>query len=171
MASSDTENKDTAKQWHDALKPCVVVDIGAGKGTYSDLCRGAGEHWIAIEAWGAYVAEFNLRSKYDEIVVSDIRYTDLPAVHTRPDLVIIGDVLEHLRKDEAKAVIRKLRGWAKHVLISVPMRHRDQGARGDNWFETHVDHWHHKEMVAELGAGLVHSKKGRILGYYLVKGV
>lgn len=170
MASSDTENKNIAKQWHDAIAPAVVVDIGVGEGTYSILCRN-GNEWIGIEAWPPYVEEFSLYDHYDEVVISDIRYTDLKAVHERPDLVIIGDVLEHMKKAEAQRVIAKLLKWGKQVIISVPMRHRDQGARKGNWFETHVDHWKHAEMVEYLGDNLLKSKKGKILAYYLCKGV
>lgn len=171
MPTSDQENKYIVSEWLRRINPGVVVDVGVGKGTYSDLAREIPQQWIGIEVFYPYVEQFDLQSKYDRIVISDIRYTSLRSVYPKPDAVIIGDVLEHMTKEEAQQVIKKLLVWAKHVIISVPLMHRDQGAVQGNPFETHVDHWTHAEMIEFIGKRLLQQKKGRILGYYLCKGI
>lgn len=168
MPYSDADGKDIVKGWYKKIAPRVIVDIGPGQGTYSDLLRNksAKATWYGIEAWGPYVTEFNLWKKYDRIIVSDIRHVDLMTVHYAPDLVIAGDVLEHMAKDESEVVLQKFRAWADNIIVSVPLAHHDQGAYKGNWFEHHQDHWNHEEMVQFLGAGLKDSFEGRILGCY-----
>jgi len=169
MPTSDPENKTWALDRILEIQPKMVVDIGPGEGTYSDLAR---KHtpdatWKAIEAWGPYVTKYGLWQKYDHVVVSDIRHTDLHSVTFAPDLVIIGDVLEHMEKVEARTVLRLLQAWADHVLVSFPVAHHDQAPFEGNWFEIHRDHWSFDEMKRALGGGIVDSVKGKVLGYFL----
>ena len=53
------------------------------------------------------------------------------------DLVLLMDVLEHLQKEEAFAIIEKVRVKAKHVLISTPIGYTKQGAVHGNEAESH----------------------------------
>lgn len=167
MPKSSKENKDIAKLWHDKLKPKVVLDVGPGQGTYATLCKSKGEHWIGVEAWAPYIEQFDLTNLYEEVIVSDVRYFDFDKLANKPDLVIMGDVLEHMHKNESKELILDMINRYGDVIISVPLKHLDQGAWEGNWFETHIDHWHHKEMVEFLGEKLKEYKTGKVLGYYL----
>lgn len=167
MPRSDPENKDVVREWHRQIKPELTVDIGPGQGTYADLLRK--DHkgfWIGLEAWAPYVNEFKLRKKYDRIIVSDVRHVDFATVHHGPDLVIAGDVIEHMAKEEVEVVLRKLQAWAKNVIVSIPLGHHPQSAYQGNWFETHQSEWTHEQVVEELGDGLVDYKTGNVLGYY-----
>lgn len=171
MPTSSPENKEIVLQWKQAIKPSVVVDIGVGEGTYAKLARdfeNNDEIWLGIEIFYPYVTQFNLEKLYHQIIISDVRYLDLGLVHTNPDLVIIGDVLEHMKKDEAKEVIERLLWWSKNVIISVPLLHFEQGEHFGNPFETHVDHWGNIEMTEFLGDRLKDNKEGDVLGYYLI---
>jgi len=88
MPYSYDDDKQTAKQWIEAIAPKTVVDVGPGAGTYSDLARANGQHWTAIEAWAVYIEQFKLRDKYDHIIVADANYVD--PKYFKADLVIIG---------------------------------------------------------------------------------
>lgn len=169
MPTSDAENKDWARDIVTALNPRTVVDIGPGEGTYSDLLRGSlpDSRFLCIEAWGPYITEYDLWGKYNHVVVGDIRHTDLHSVEYAPNLVIIGDVLEHMLKDEARSTLKRLQAWADAVLVCVPIVHHEQAAFDGNWFEIHRDHWAADEVRAELGAGVVDEKVGRVLAYFL----
>jgi hypothetical protein len=165
---SDPENKQWALDQIRELDPAVVVDIGPGAGTYSDLARThTTARWSAIEAWAPYIPKYKLWDKYDHVAVSDIRHTDLRTVAPAPDLAIIGDVLEHMPAHEARTVIIRLQAWTEHLLVALPIVHYEQGAVGGNWFETHHHHWQYDEMLDALGPGVVDSVKGDTLGYYL----
>jgi hypothetical protein len=167
MPKSSKENKDIAKNWHDVIKPKVVLDIGPGQGTYASLCKSPGEYWIGVEAWAPYIKQFDLDKLYDQLIVADARYVNLDALKIKPDLVIMGDVLEHMTKSESKALITEMLRRYKNLIISVPLKHLPQGPWEGNWFETHVDHWHHKEMLEFLKEYKVDYKTGKVLGYYL----
>jgi predicted TPR repeat methyltransferase len=169
MPKSSKENKNIAKEWHDRIKPGVVLDIGPGQGTYASLCKTPGEYWIGIEAWAPYIEQFSLNDLYESVIVADVRHLNLDTLPRTPDLVIMGDVLEHMKKQEAKDVIKDMLERYGKVIISVPLKHLDQGAWEGNWFETHIDHWHHEEMLQYLkGLGVsAEFKTGKVLGYYL----
>src|SRR5690554_1542992 len=111
MPTSDRENKHLIRQWYRDINPDVVVDIGPGEGTYARLLRGSAKksaRWYGVEAWGPYVEDFKLRELYHRVIISDVRHTALETVHPNPDLVIAGDVLEHMAKEEAQNVLKLL---------------------------------------------------------------
>ena len=169
MPTSDTEGKAWARDLIAGLAPASIVDIGPGEGTYVKLARGVtpGCRWIGIEAWGPYVEKFDLFTLYDWVIVSDVRHVDPYTIVRRPDLVILADVLEHMTQLEARGVLARMRDWAEHVLVSVPLAHHDQDPYQGNWFEIHREHWSSREMRRELGPGLVEAHEGKVLGYYL----
>jgi SAM-dependent methyltransferase len=152
MPYSDAEGKDTALTWYQEIEPRTVIDVGAGSGTYARLMRGDGPHegrWTAVEGWAPYVDRFGLEDLYDAVVVADARR--LVAPFYRADLVIAGDVLEHMPRADAVRLLGKVRANAAHLIVSVPVLHLDQGAVYGNPLEEHVDHWSADQMRAELG--------------------
>lgn len=171
MPYSDNEHKDTTKDWYNELKPEIVVDIGAGAGTYADKFRDADDHahWVAVEIFVPNIARFDLTNKYDEVIVSDVRYID--PIHLQSDLIIAGDVIEHLAFEHVEPVIEKLLANTKHLLISLPIIHFEQGEHEGNPFETHHYHWGYdelKDLLAKHGR-VVKAERGEILGVYLVE--
>lgn len=167
MPTSDAENKPWARDLIRRLAPRVVVDIGAGDGTYARLARGHTDaRWVAVEAWGPYVTEYGLDDLYDLVVLGDVRYLDLAAVHPDPDLVIVGDMLEHLDAEQVEPLVRRLQAWTPHLLVSVPVLHLEQGAVGGNWLETHRSEWGYGQMRDLLGPGVTDSIEGDVLAYF-----
>ena len=180
MPHSDGQGKDVALAWFEKIAPRTVVDIGAGAGTYAKLMRdtperivtGAGElaqrvwrdQWTAIEGWAPYVDDFGLNDLYDEVIVSDARR--LNWLSYRADLVIAGDVLEHMERDDARRLIKRIKQGAHNLIVSIPVLHLPQGAVNGNPYERHIDHWSAASMANELGDGLVDSWVGDVLGYF-----
>lgn len=122
-----------------------VLDIGCGEGRYPRLMRErhlrtfCTTTWIGVDIFEPYVEQFELNKLYEKIVIGDARDMVLPPV----DVVILGDVLEHMELHEAKALWDKARGVAsKAVFTSVPIGHHPQGAVHGNCHETHVVDWH-----------------------------
>lgn len=169
MPTSDCDGKEWARGVIERLSPATVVDIGPGEGTYAQLARDVtpGCRWVGVEAWAPYIPQYGLWDLYDWVIVSDVRHVDPYTIMRDPDLVIVADVLEHMDQLEARGVLARLRDWAHHVLISVPLVHHDQGDEGGNWFEIHREHWTSRQMRAELGPGLADAHEGDVLGYYL----
>lgn len=146
----------------------TVLDVGAGCGTYADLLDFIPrEKKVAIEAFRDYIEEYNLRDKYLSVINADVRHVRLGRSF---DLVILGDILEHMTKDEAVRVFDMCRTLSKWVLISVPIIKYPQGAINDNPFEVHVkEDWSNEEVLDTFG---IAEKMfiGDIVGVYLMKG-
>lgn len=159
MPYSDAEGKDAALAWYEEIRPRTVIDVGAGSGTYAQAVRAHSPwkgRWTAVEAWAPYVARFGLDGLYDAVVVADARR--LVGPFYRADLVIAGDVLEHMPRADAVRLLDRVRAHAAHLIVSVPVLHLDQGAVYGNPLEEHVDHWTADQMRTEL------SRSGTIRG-------
>lgn len=148
MPRSNGEGVKFLAPYFTKLNPSSVVDVGPGAGTYSDAFRKADAHWTAIEIWQPYLDTYNLASKYDTVICADVRSIELPDA----ELCIAGDVLEHMGKPDALAVIDKMRAACDWLMVSVPIIHYEQGALEGNPFETHRYHWTTDEMSSCLGA-------------------
>jgi hypothetical protein len=129
-----------------------IVDVGPGLGTYGKLFGAAapGPRWTCIEAWGPYARDYKLDSIYDRVVVSDARVVDFRKIGTA-DLFIFGDMLEHMEKAEAVALVGEAIASARFVLISIPVVHYPQDEIEGNPFEVHVKpDWSHEEVAASF---------------------
>jgi hypothetical protein len=158
-----------------------VIDVGAGSGTYSRLLRSSiSGHWIAVEAWKPYIEEYDLPAIYDEIVCDDIRHrTDiLFGDGGPPDLVIMGDVLEHMSKEDAKDIIYCSIFPPTTLLVCIPLLHLEQDAVYGNPFEIHrmENHWNLEEMtefldhlVSSGDYSTLDTHVGDVVGYFLLK--
>lgn len=168
MPTSDIENKQIAKQWIDELTPLRVLDVGTGNGTYSSLARKPEQTWIGIEVYYPYVTEYQLEGKYDEMIIGDARYINYDKLGEF-DLIIWGDCIEHLPKDDAKELLNELLKHTEALILAFPVVHYDQEDE-NNPFEEHLDHWTFEEMTDYLKGKEIESIKGEILAYFKIKG-
>lgn len=136
MPGSARENDEFVRDWVKKNDVRHVLDMGAGRGTYSDLLRDIVETIDAVEIWQPYIDEFDLHNKYDAVYNDDIRGFTTDGNHY--DLVIFGDVLEHMTEPEALHVWTAAMDYSKAGLISVPIIHYPQGAEYGNPHEVHV---------------------------------
>lgn len=171
MPTSDSQGKFIAKALIKEANPIHVWDIGAGDGTYRDLIPlndPVDEHrrWVAVEVWGPYVNEFNLRAKYDNVINNDVRFIPFEdRVNKSPfDLIIFGDVLEHMPEDHARKLILRAKQSFRWILVSIPIVHAPQGAVNGNPYEEHVKHWSFDEMHEAMGKCMAF--KGHTIGLF-----
>lgn len=131
------------------LQPRSVLDVGPGYGKYGFLVREALDFavgrldrpsWqVRIDGIDAFPYKSPLLAwVYDAITVADIAIVaaDLPPY----DLVILGDVIEHLDKQTGIQLIDNLLAKSRNVLLSTP-REFFQQEIADNPFETHRSLW------------------------------
>jgi hypothetical protein len=144
MPNSSWEHADWAVerfvQLHDGA---TVVDVGPGSGKWSKLLRDGqrrsrGDRWIGLEVHAPYVERFNLPSLYDEVVVGDVR--DEPDLLLMADVVILGDVLEHLEEQQARDLCAALVAAGVGLLVAGPIVEYPQGSWEGNDHEAHL--WH-----------------------------
>ncbi|MFD5027007.1 methyltransferase domain-containing protein [Streptomyces sp. NPDC058373] len=174
MPTSDAEGKGWSLARHERHLPDTVTDIGPGDGTYARLFRPAhrGAWWTGIEIHKPYVRRFKLKSTrsramYDEVHVEDARTAADHLYHR--DLVIAGDVLEHMPREDAVALLQRIEAaGAWHILVSLPIVESVQGEVDGNPHEAHLHQWSADDMnqvLAQLG-GTVEAMRGHTLGVW-----
>jgi len=172
MPTSDAEGKDWSLGWFRYHLPNTVTDVGPGEGTYAKLFRPVheGVWWTGIEVHRPYIKKYRLNSTktrrmYDELHVEDVRESESHLFHR--DLVIFGDVLEHVERDDAVALLQRAEAaGAWNILVSVPIVDSPQGEVDGNPHEAHLHQWDADDMdavMASLG-GKVETFRGGTLG-------
>lgn len=164
MPISSSEGKSWTRERIRALGPVSVLDVGAGAGTYAKLLADVPTTRItALEVFEPYLHTYRLSEQYDEVVLGDARHVDLPAA----DVVILGDVAEHMERDEALALWARATVAARRaVYLSIPIVHYPQGALEHNDHEVHVvDDWDHEKVLAAF-PGIGEHYRGAVVGVY-----
>lgn len=110
-----------------------ILDVGPGYGTYGNLLKPEYTNVDAVEIWQPYVEQFNLRSIYQNIYISDILNFD----YSTYNYLILGDVLEHISLSDAQLLISNITSSNKQCLVAVPYMY-PQGEHDGNIFETHL---------------------------------
>jgi hypothetical protein len=134
---------DTTSDW--------IIDAGAGEGTYSTLARHLrlDARWVALEIHEPYIDRFLLGQKYDDVIVTDIRKWQpvLDGGYT----LLLGDVLEHMPREDAIEVLQWHKRYADDIMVSVPIVYAPQSSCVGDEHEAHMHHWHFEEMLEVLG--------------------
>lgn len=132
--SSKQLGKKEVSQWirSNIPKDGLCLDVGACDGVWSGLLR---DHlqMVAVEVFEPNVIKYDLESKYDVVMIADIR--DLEYEHY--DLIIFGDVIEHMSVEDAQNVLKYAYDRADQIVIAVPFRY-PQGAIYGNEYERHI---------------------------------
>lgn len=127
--------------------PCHnILDVGAGDGRWGKLLKGKVKRIVALEIWPPYIRKYSLHSLYDGVFVMDAKKFDGWADF---DVVILGDVLEHMERDDAITLINKLKNAGVRTYLTVPVSTCIQdGTVYRNPYETHLDQWSDEELRA-----------------------
>ena len=118
-----------------------------------------------LEVWEPYINEFKLFEKYRSTIHVDARNWNNYCY----DMVIFGDVLEHMTEIEAKSLWIKVSKMAKHAIITIPIIHYPQGAEFGNPYEVHHEEDWNTERVLNSFPGIIEYKEFSITGAYLAK--
>jgi len=115
-----------------SIRPKSILDVGCGFGLWGFLCREYldvmeervwPDKWTmridGIEYFEPYIMDHQ-RYLYDSIQIGDIR--DLASAVDKYDLIITGDVIEHMDKPDAEDVLDTLYTKAqKAMLVNIPI--------------------------------------------------
>ncbi len=158
------------------VQPKSVLDVGCGYGKWGYLCREyldafygrfRPEDWSVridgVEFFEPYIQNHQ-RALYSNIIIGDIR--DLCESLDEYDLIIAGDVIEHMHKDEAERVVEMLHAKAKEMLIiNIPLGEGwDHPEQYGNPAELHRSEWYVEDFLGyastyneyELNGGLMY---------------
>jgi hypothetical protein len=109
-----------------------LLDVGPGCGTYGKLFQDFPVK-DAVEIWEPYVDEYKLRDIYRQVYVDDIRTFQFKYY----DIVIYGDVIEHLSFADAYKVLTYAYPRSQELIVAVPYN-LAQGPHYGNTYETHL---------------------------------
>lgn len=119
--------------------PSKVLDVGCGYGKHGVLLREYLDPTPVVhgvEAWEPYVEAHRLRAIYDEVFVQDVcSFTEEELACY--DLVVMGDVIEHIEKQAAFDLLNRISGW---IVIATPVEHFNTGPDLPPT-EAHISHW------------------------------
>lgn len=145
----------------------TVLDVGAGSGTYGRLLAPYVNTIEAVEIWQPYIERFNLRDIYDKVIERDVR-----ELRQRNfgfyDLVVFGDVLEHMSRDES-LVLWEAASVADYGLISVPIIHYPQGEEEGNPYEVHVQEHMEPDNIRRDYGPFVFEREYEVTGTFIKK--
>jgi hypothetical protein len=118
--------------WHHVPPCALILDVGPGAGKYGRLLKELlpSATVDAVEIFGPYVERFKLRELYRQVCIADVRMFDV----SRYELVILGDVIEHMTAADAQTVISRCNGA---IVAQVPFKWA-QGESEGNPAERHL---------------------------------
>jgi len=135
----------------------IVLDIGAGDGKWGSLIdKERIKSICALEVWGPHAAKLMDSYAYDSVIQDDMLNTDRIAYNSF-NVIIFGDVLEHVEKDKGIGLIKFLKANTKAIiLLTIPISLCIQ----DGWvygnpYETHKAQWTYEELIS-LGFECLH---------------
>lgn len=142
------------------VKPISILDVGPGEGKYSKLTKQVTDCRIdAVEVDGSYVTTYNLKQKYNNIFVSDFKDFCSKNSRIRYDIVVFGDVLEHMFRSDAMDVLDFILYRAKYVVVMWPNNYWQDDWEGHE-SEAHKSNFTIKDFV-DKGFDVIYYKQRR----------
>ena len=133
MASYDYGKQDIVGFVYQHFCPgSSCLDVGACDGKWFDLLG----HYLtmdAVEIFEPNITGHNLEYKYRHVFAGDIADYH----YSWYDLIIFGDVLEHMTVDNAQRVLEYAKGRCRDLIIGVPFRYPQDELYGNPW-ERHI---------------------------------
>jgi ribosomal protein RSM22 (predicted rRNA methylase) len=141
------------------IKPKSILDVGIGFGKWGFLFREYLEIWQlrtypnqwkiiidGVEIWKKYIQEYSwLKTFYNNIFNENIY--DIMNHLNNYDIIYLGDVLEHLPKEQGLIVLNKL--WQKtnkKLIVALPLGNWLNNVIDDNIYDKHLAIWEINEL-------------------------
>lgn len=122
----------------------TILDIGCGHGFYIKLLKDHFQKFDAVEVWQPYIEEYKLTEMYDNVF--NVNILDFEFDHY--DIIIMGDILEHLSREDAKNLLNRLKEKCKELIVVVPY-YLPQDEVFGNKYEIHLQPDLDDEIMAE----------------------
>lgn len=114
-------------------KDAKILDVGAGEGTYYNYLHDYFENIDAVEIFKKNIDKYNLKEKY-----KNVYNTNIVGFEYKPyDVIIFGDIIEHLEIADAQIVLNYALNHSKEVVVAVPYEYK-QGEIDGNKYERHI---------------------------------
>jgi hypothetical protein len=148
----------------------TVLDVGAGSGTYGKLIRKGmpKSRILGVEIFEPYIDRFGLKEIYDRVIAGNVLEDNFDL---SSDVVIFGDVLEHMDHSDALSVLKKFFLNSAVCVVSIPIITFPQGESDGNVYETHLNQWNFstfKDDMVECDIPVRLCLKGRVAGVFIL---
>lgn len=114
-------------------KSAKILDVGCGEGTYYNLLGKYFPNIEGVEVFKPNIDNYELESKYKKVYCIDIKDFIYPHKY---DIVIFGDIIEHLEVKEAQKVLEYAKDMCTEMIVAVPYQYK-QGIEYGNVYEIH----------------------------------
>lgn len=114
-----------------------ILDVGFGGGVYGKILKAFYyENIDGIDAWGENINEMGLNFIYDNIFIENVLNFDFDYY----DLIIMGDVLEHMSLEDSKSLLNRFITEEKvsKLFIQVPYMYENHEEWQGNPYEVHI---------------------------------
>ena len=144
-ATSYRKGKQEIENWiYSNFSPdSSILDVGAGCGTYYNMLHFTYPNIDAVEVYYPNIVDYNLAGKYKNVFNKNI----VGFEYEHYDLIIFGDILEHLSVDDAQRVLDYALGKCKNLIVAVPFELQQDA--NENVYERHVQDDLTPEIVEE----------------------
>ena len=143
-------------------KKAKILDVGAGCGTYYNLLSDYFNYIDAVEVFKPNIDNYNLKNKYHKVYNIDIKDFKYPEY----DIIIFGDIIEHLEVKEAQEVLKYAYNHCKEMIVAIPYE-LEQGIEENNIYEIHKQADLTPSNVLERYPMLKELYKNELYGYYV----
>jgi hypothetical protein len=133
------------------IKPTSILDVGAGAGKNGKLIRDLGYtgNLECIEPTSSYITDFNLESVYDTVHHTDLKTFIDTQYKFQYDLVIFGDMLEHLFRSTVIDYLDYFLYKSKWIIIIWPTN-MPQDDWGNNKYEIHKSNFKINDLTEKF---------------------
>ena len=122
-----------------------VLDIGAGDGKWG-LKLGSYFHNVdAVEIFEPYIERYNLKEIYNEVHV--MSFLDYEFEAGKYDIIVMGDVFEHVEKEKAYEWLNKVKDKVRELIIVVPFNYPQEW---DGVYENVYGHHHQPDLTPKV---------------------
>lgn len=141
-----------------------ILDVGCGCGTYFNLLGDYFKEIDGVEVFLPNIINYDLRNKYHKVYNADIK----DFKYSNYDIIIFGDIIEHLEVKEAQKVLEYAYNHSKEMIVAVPYE-LEQGIEEDNIYEIHKQPDLTPNIMKERYPMLKEFLKNDVYGYYIKK--
>ena len=142
-------------------KGATCLDVGACDGAYWNLLHDL-LAMDAVEIFQPNIDQYNLKDKYRNVYNMDVK--DL--LYDHYDVVIFGDVIEHMSVENAQRTLAYAQEHADLVIVAVPYQYHQNAIYGNPW-ERHVQNDLTHELFMQRYQGFKLQFGYSNYGYYI----
>lgn len=104
-------------EWVLPEKDGRILDLGCGDGVWARLIQKPCFK-VGVDAVD-YMAKYDLHKVYNRYIIKDVLEPGFLKSLGKFDIVFLGDLIEHLTKEEARYVLDTLEEFANHIIMSI----------------------------------------------------